>query len=249
MSIQMERRNSLTWITRVHEEFTSIKSGKFVMRNTVGEAINMVWEKIDLCSEKFNKEIQNCHEILAQTYTDVELAFAQKFPEKVAQEHFLQSLAPLFADTQNIDWAHIKSQIKTVFVDFFSTTDFAKCSNSHDVCLFVIAKNRATGEPLGLIQFLASADYAPNSIKVCYYGVDAAAHDKGLEQLLMSTIFKILPITKRIFLHTRATNKTAIHRYTSWGFAQCGESQEGWPDFEYIAEKSSLLQEISEMML
>ncbi len=245
----MERRNSLTWMTRVHEEFTSMKAGKFMMKNAAGEAISMVWEKIDLSSENFSQEIQSCHEILAQTYTDVELSFAQKFPEKAAQEHFLQSLAPLFADTQNIDWINVKSQIKTIFVDFFSTIDFAKFANPHDVCVFVIAKNRATGAPLGLLQFLVSADYAPNSVKICYYGVKAAAYEKGLDQLLMSTIFKILPITKRIFLHTRATNKTAIHRYASWGFTQCGESQEGWPDFEYIADKSYLLQQISETML
>lgn len=242
----MERKNSPTWITRVNEEFASIKAGKFIAKNTAGESVSMVWEKIDPCSEKFTQVIQSCHEILAQTYTQVELKFAQKFPEIASQEYFLKSLAPLFADTQNIDWTNVESQIKAVFMDFFAKTDFAKFSDPNDVCLLVIAKNKATGVPLGLIQFLVNSEYAPNSVKACYYGIDATAQGKGLEQLLMSTIFRILPITKRIFLHTRATNEAAINMYTTWGFAKFSESLENWPDFEYVAERSSLLQALSE---
>lgn len=41
--------------------------------------------------------------------------------------------------------------------------------------------------------------------------------DKGLDQLLMSSIFKILPRVERLFLYTRPTNVRALETYGSWG--------------------------------
>lgn len=73
-----------------------------------------------------------------------------------------------------------------------------------------------------------------------------AEQQRELEKLLMSSIFKLVPDTRRIFLHTRTTNEDAIKKYNSWGFVQFPGNLAGWPDFEYLAEKSNTLQQAAE---
>jgi len=65
----------------------------------------------------------------------------------------------------------------------------------------------------------------------------------------MCPIFRLLPVTKRIFLHTRVTNENAIKMYGVWGFTQFPGQLAGWPDFEYIAEKANTLQQIAEIFI
>jgi len=180
----------------------------------------------------------------------MELQFARKHPELVAQEHFLKPLAPLFCDgIKKIDWNLAEKQLKTILKKLFTESDFSKFSGAGDVHLFVVAKNKKTESPLGLIQFLITPDYEHGTVKAAYYGVLSTEHGRAIEKLLMSAIFKLLPIViKRIFLHTRTTNEKAIKLYYSWGFSKFPGELTNWTNVEYKADQSHNLQKTAAMI-
>jgi ribosomal protein S18 acetylase RimI-like enzyme len=229
-------------LTLINKAIAPNTSGTFYGHNTTGNPIILEWERIDPLASRFNEKIKGLSEILVQTYSQLELEFARKFPEVAPNEYFLTSLAHLFADPEKIDWPVVEKGIESIFTNVFTTTDFSKYSAPSDIYLFVVAKSELTGAPIGLVQFLINAEYPQGTVKACYSGIDRFQQNTGLEKLLMSTIFKILPSTKRVFLHTRSTNEKAINQYLSWGFNQFPGPMENWPDFEYVAEQSTLLQ-------
>lgn len=67
----------------------------------------------------------------------------------------------------------------------------------------------------------------------------------------MSSIFKIMPEIKRIFLCTRVTNKNAQNVYLNWGFTKDSKPNniengyvfnlDHWMFFEYLVNKLNIL--------
>lgn len=237
-----------TWIEHADSMTNQDKAtGLLRTKDDVGNPILLVWEKVPTQSMRLNGIIKGVSDILVNTYTQMEVAFAKQFPERVGSEFFLASLAPMFTETGNqVDWTLAEAKIKQVFQNFFATTDFAQYTKPEEMYLFVIALNQVTGEPLGILQFLISPDYAYGEVKACYFGVAQSAKKQGIERLLLAAIFKILPDTTRLFLHTRSTNNEAITTYKALGFAQFGEAMPNWPDFEYLTQHSSSLQLIAD---
>lgn len=95
---------------------------------------------------------------------------------------------------------------------------------------------------LGAIQFFITPAFEEGSIKAALFGVLPEAQNRGLEKLLMSSIFKILPDINHIFLHTRSTNQRAIALYKEWGFVEIAGKLPNWTDLEYRVEQSKALQ-------
>ncbi|MCS5710634.1 GNAT family N-acetyltransferase [Candidatus Berkiella aquae] len=215
---------------------------QFKVKNTLGKTVLLEWEYLEPDSPQFNQKIRSLSDILVHTYTQMELQFSQTYPQAVPNEFFLKSLAPFIKAGENIDWLLIEAKIKDIFQQFFATTDFSQFAKSNETYLFIVAKDLETGNPLGLIQFLISPEFGDDVVKVCYFGIMPIAQNQGLDKILMSTIFKLLPDTRRIFLHTRSSNQKAIETYRAWGFKQFNESTPNWPDFEYITKNSTQLQ-------
>jgi len=219
------------------------KTGELSAEDLLGSPILLEWETIDQQSPRLNEKIGALSDILAQIYTQQELLFAKKHPDTAANEYFLKPLAHFFQnDNKNIDWNIVEQEIKNIFTKLFTETDFTKTSTTNDLHIFVVVKDKKTNTALGLIQFLISPEYKEGDIKAAFYGVLPTAYGRGLEKILMSSIFKLVPSTKRIFLHTRLTNEDAIKMYYEWGFTQFDNKMPNWPDFEYLAEKSETLQ-------
>jgi ribosomal protein S18 acetylase RimI-like enzyme len=236
-----------TWTKHADNIISQDKAtGLLRTKDEAGNPILLVWEKVPTQSERLNEIIKGVSDILVNTYTQIELQFAKQFPDKVATEFFLQSLAPMFAESGTaVDWTLAEAKIKQVFQQFFATADFAAYTKPDEIFIFVIALNQVTGEPLGLLQFQISPEYDYGTVKACYFGVRTAPHNPGIEKLMLAAIFNILPTTTRIFLHTRSTNTEAIGIYRALGFSQFGESMPHWPDFEYLALHSCALQLIA----
>jgi ribosomal protein S18 acetylase RimI-like enzyme len=226
------------------------KMGTYKAQDNSGNLILLEWERIEGQPARLNECVKTMSNILVNTYTQMELQFARKFPEAIPNEFFLKSLAPEFSQgIENIDWQQIESKIHDIFTNFFDVTDFAQFSAANEIHYFVVAKNADTSETLGLVQFLIHPTYANGTVKAGYYGVSSQTEDHGIGELLMSSIFKLLPMTNRIFLHTRKTNENAIHAYQEWGFKQFQESMPNWPDFEYLTEITAPLQKKAEQLL
>ncbi len=227
------------WLTHIQK--TTFYHGSFTAQDTSGTTITLEWERIDGQSAKLTQKVKSFAEIFAHTYTKQEIEFARKHPERVVHEHFLKVLEPLFKNgNDKVDWKQAEEQLLALFRQVFTTTDFAQFSGSDDIHLFVIAKEKEI--PLGIIQFLITPEYAYGTIKAGYFGIEATAHNRELEKELMGSIFKILPETQRIFLHTRSTHKKALSMYQSWGFKEVQGPLPYWTDLEYSTAHSSQLQ-------
>jgi len=223
------------------------KNGIFFAQDVLKNPIILEWEEIGGHTECLSEKIKSVSGILVPAYTKTEVDFAQKKPELVASDFMLTSLASMITqDLSVVDWKQFESKTKDILEKFFATMDWAKHSNVQDTNIFVTAIDQKTGDRLGVIQFLISPDFGPNNIKTALYGVLPFAQNRKLEDLLMSSIFKLRPDVKRIFLHIRSTNEDAILNYKDWGFTEIAGGLPQWPDFEYVVEHSNRLQKTAE---
>ncbi len=243
------QKTSFDWLTYA-KEITASKTGTFSTKDKFGVPIVMEWERIDWQSPRLTEKIKSLSEILVQAYAQVEVEFAQKLPDAVPNDFMLKSLAPLFEQgIEKVDWKIVEEKIKATLQQFLTTTDWAKSSGANDVHLFIVVKDNQTGTPLGLIQFLITPEYTEGNVKAALYGVMPTSQQRGLEELLMSSIFKLIPEIKRIFLHTRITNEHALNGYRTWGFTQFPGPLANWIDLEYLAERSDILQKTAETLI
>lgn len=215
-------------------------SGKYLVNNT----LILEWEKISAADPEFNAKIKKFTSILVPTYVQQELEFARKFPAQVPHEFFLKSVAPLFEHGEKIDWDIVERKIDESIEQFFRSTDFSKFSKLDDIFILVIAKDKITGKVLGILQFQASPEFNFGNIRIGYFGIvpDQNSHVK---ELLISSMFKLVPETERIFLHTRISNQDLISFYENLGFKRFAGQLPNWIDLEYISKDSNKLQNIS----
>ena len=198
------------------------------------------WESMKATDALLTKRVHQVSNLLIDTYVPMELEFARQYPEQVPDQFFLQSLTELFKEPQ-VDWQEAERQLRAVLTKFFNETDFALFSKPDDICILVVAKENDIIR--GMIQFLITPDYETGTVKAGFY-----AADKSTEKLLMASVFRILPETKRLFLHTRSTNEAALNLYRSWGFTQFEGPLPYWTDMEYLADKKSDLQDLTKTL-
>ena len=194
-------------------------------------------------ADRLGERIKELAEILVHSYALVETDFAHKKPEEVANDFMLKSLAEfLDQSAEEVDWDLFQKNVEGVLAEFFINMDWKKYSNALDLNFFVAAKNRMNGKTVGVIQFIVSPEYEEHDVKAALYGVLPGMQNCGLEKMLMSSIFRLKPDTKRIFLHTRSTNQQVISQYKAWGFSEFGGKLQNWTDLEYLSENSDFLQ-------
>lgn len=240
MNDNNQHKTASLWITKYKKTIPS--QGIFSIQDNHGTSLVLEWETIQGKSPRLASKVKELHDILAEIYTPQEIEFAKKFPDLVPQEYFLKILAPLFQGENEVNWQDAELQLKTFFDKFFTTTDFTQFSGKDDLSIFVVAKKPKTERILGIIQFMITSDYQEGEVKVAYFGVTSKSKNSGLEKLLMSSIFKLIPRTQRIFMHTRCTNERAIKLYKSWGFTQFPGPLPHWIDLEYVTKNIDTLQ-------
>ncbi len=239
----MDTLRDLHWLKDVKNELTQRKPAP-VLR----EKPNIIeWQLIEGKSPLLNHAIKEAKAILIKTYAEAELEFAKAFPQSVPKEMFLKPLAPLFErGLEHVDWLAAHDKIKTVLEQFFDQTDFANFSGDNDLTIIVEAKDAKTKVLLGIIQFMITPSYEHGSIRVGLFGVKEG-EKINVEKLLMSSIFTLIPSTKRLFLHVRRTNQSAIHTYISWGFYEFEGPLPHWIDLQYLSEQSDQLQKTASL--
>lgn len=212
---------SQNWIINIKETIkpktSNFKNGQFDLK----------WESIAAKSCDYNKKIASVKDVLAETYTEMELEFAKKYPNEVPSQMFLKSLTPLFQN-ENVDWNKAKSELKNTFISFFETTDFAMFSQENDIHIFVEAKQES--KTIGIIQFTISDKMKYGEVKA---GLFSYGENIELGKALMNSIFILVPEVSQIFLDTRSTNIKLIENYTSWGFKETESTAKYWTNMEY----------------
>ncbi len=245
ITIMNDQKISNPWIEKVNDSLSSM-SGMFPVKDTIGTLLVLAWHKIVPHSDQLNRTIRAVSGILVDVYAEMEIQFAQKHPETISSEMFLKPLEPLLKDgVGKVDWKQAQEVLRDHFQQFFAVTDFAKYSGADDVQIFVIAQDLQSGENLGVIQFLITPEFDYGTVKVAFFGVAQKTEHRGIDELLVSCVFKLLPEVRRIFLHTRITNEKVLDFYRSLGFAPFPGPMAFWADLEYLSDASDVLQEKS----
>lgn len=216
------------------------KNDTFIATDLLNNPLIIEWQQMPGKTDELTQKILNLSDILAPSYAQTETEFARTKPEDVPNDFMLKSLAPLL--TTNVDWNLFEQKTKEHLNQFFKSMDWKTGSDAQETHIFVTANDKQSNKTLGMIQFIISPSFAQGSVKAALFGVIPSEQNRGLEKLLMSSIFKLKPETKHIFLHTRTTNVKAIHAYKTWGFVGVEGKLPNWTDVEYLADQSSVLQ-------
>lgn len=235
------------WLSYINEISAEKKGGEFLTKDSTGSPIVLEWEKINPKTSRLSEKINLLCPLLIQAYLKIEIDFAQKHPEAIANEMFLKSLEPFFKEgLDNVDWNSAEEQLADVLKQFFTKTDWATYSKEKDVHFLIVARNKKTEEQLGTIQFIITQEYDYGTVKIGLYdGVMPKIKNHDIEKILLSSVFKLIPDTKRIFLHTRMTNSYGINSHQALGFSQFSGDLPNWIDLEYLADNSDILQNFS----
>ncbi|MFA6915502.1 MAG: GNAT family N-acetyltransferase [Parachlamydiales bacterium] len=219
----------------------------FLVQDKLGAQILIEFAIIDPLSTQFSEKLNSVCECLSRAYVPVEVQFAKQFPDCVSQDKFLHSIAPFFKNGfDEVPWSLVEEKIKEVLMHFFSK-DFPnglaanKEMSSNYIHFFLTAIDTKTSSPLGAIYCLTSI--TDNEIvRVPIFGVSPDVQSRGIGKLLMSSLLKSIPSTKKIALSTRVTNQRAISAYHAWGFVPSPTTMEYWANLEYYTENAKGLQ-------
>lgn len=237
------------WIRFIHDTIKTT-TGHFLGQHNERKDLILEWTKIDPTLLAFNEKIKSSSPLLIETFTKQELDFARKYPDSITQEHFLKNLEPLFKDgLEKVDWQLAGNKLRTIFEEFFTNTALARYSNSGDIHILVQAINKEHNDALGFIQFIITPQDQYGSIKVGMVSIDSRALNEDFVALLISSIFKLIPNVARLYLHTRITNQDFLNMYQSLEFIQFAGPLAYWQDMQYLADKSTILQNAALRML
>lgn len=229
------------------ESKLTMNYGILKAKDLFGAPLQLVWEEVDVTTHRLNEILANNSPLFAQTYVTMELQFASQHPEAVTTEMFLKPFESFFKDgVEAVNWKQLEKALYAQLVQFFSTTDFAKYLAPGERQWFVTAKDTNTGQALGTVQFLVLPEFQAGIVKVAMFGIDSSATERGIDKLLLSSIFKLLPGVSRIFLHTRITNESMLNGLSEWGFVPFAGPLAYWRDMEYLTVSSDQLQKVAE---
>lgn len=218
--------------------------------------------KTTMVASDFSDTMKHVWEIAKPAYTPVETEFLRAHPDVVGHDNYFKPFEPLFVNgLETVDWKLVEQKteeiLKSHFVFDTSTwpEDVIK-KYAHDICFVITAKDDSTQKLLGVITFLVRPCYAPGDIKVMIFAIDPLYHNRGLGKILMSSIFRIVPEIKRIFLCTRVTNQNALRAYRNWGFIDDKNpvldhafNLNHWTFLEYKIEQANILQKTAGLII
>jgi len=202
------------------------KSGFFTAQDKTGKTVVLEWHKTNILSPElalFKKEM--C-DLAAQVTAHIEIQFLQVHPEAVTSGGFFRDCEPLFAQgLDNVNWHRVQQTIQSTIKQFY-LMDMVQFGQEiinkliDDVYFFVSVKDQKTQNCLGFMMTAITPALPKGDIKLINVVVNQQKQDRGLEQLLMSSIFEVLPEIKRIFTMIRPTNESANTVFESCGFVQ-----------------------------
>jgi len=232
-------------------------SGTFLVKDKLGSPVILKWIKTGIQAPEYVAGMKNIAKIASQAFVTVELQFLHVHPEAVMQDEYLKQYIQFFEKgLKLVDWDTVEHKIQSNLkqmheMDLSSYDADVLKPYINDIYFFVLIKDQATEAPFGYVNFSISPEYADGNIKVTGIGIAPSAQNRGLGKLLMSSIFNIEPLIKRIFLSTRITNENALRVYRSWGFTpdlnpvpepNMKIIKEHWNFMEYKVENSDFLQ-------
>lgn len=206
------KQKELSWLAQVKE--TSAQQGTFQTQHT-----SLDWLQTDILSPKLAAFKQTICELASSILAPAETQFLRAVPKAVSQELFLRPCAPLF-EKGEVDWVRVEETIRATIKQFY-LMDLSKFGSEVikpllDDRYFLVAARNRDGQLSGFLMAAITPALPQGNVKVISTGVK----ERGLDKILMSSLLKIIPDIKRLFLFTRPTNIADLEIYRSMGFTQ-----------------------------
>lgn len=228
-----------------------------------GQSITLNWTLSHVQDPRFKPTMQSICDLTVEAFTPVEIEFVKQHPEAMQgldNAHF-KALEPLFTNgIDAVDWAQATKVVAERIRQISDPSVWGdNVLSMFTQCLYVIVtiQDHAANTIIGTATFFVMPAYGHGDVRVTSIAVTPSAQGRGLGKLLMSSIFKVVPSTQRIFLSTRITNETALKAYRSWGFvhdehplpnAYHKMDPTHWAFLEYKAGKSTVLQNVAKTL-
>jgi ribosomal protein S18 acetylase RimI-like enzyme len=253
----LKEKNSSEWLTYVRK---SAVGNIVAAKDAKGKLVVIEWKKTDIQSADLAEFKKSICELACKLIAPVEVEFLKAYPNAVSQELFLKACVPFFEKgSESIDWGMVETTIQSTIKQFY-LMDMSSFGPKviapllDDVYFPVTVKDPEDDQLLGFATFAITPALPFGNVKLINIAATPEAAERDLDQLLMSTIFSILPKTERVFLYARPTNNTALKTYYDLGFTRdLSPTQdpnhkintEYLIPLEYKAEQSSILQELA----
>lgn len=255
---------SSEWLSLVRNA-TKVKTlGQFTANDTQNNPVVIEWHITDILSPELAEFKKQVADLGAQTHAVSEVQFLHRYPEAVSQDGFLKSCTPFFANgVEAVDWKRVEETIQTTYKQFY-LMDIASFGAdiikriADDLYFFAMIKaHDESGKILGFMMTAITPALAYGDVKLIKLAVDPAVSDGNLGALLLSSLFKVIPQTKRIFTMIRPTDENAYKVYASWGFVHDNNPVQDpnhpinvnyFTVLEYKADQSDVLQKTAEKL-
>ena len=252
---KMNDQKESKWLINLKK--TTKSSGRFEGKDKTGASVIFDWTRLNVQSPEFAKTLKKVGDICAEPYVSVESDFFRANPNLELDDYYLKQFEPFFLNGfENVNWPGVEEKIQQVMKQFHSM-DCSKF-NPEFMYFFVIVKDKKTEKELGEAIFFIAPEYPFGDIKCIDFAVATSEQGRGLGKLIMSSILRIIPDLNRIFLCTRPTNTKAMNCYRACGFTvdadpiqeiHCKMKPGHWSSFEYKADLSNVLQNISKKLI
>ena len=209
------------WLAHIKK--TAPEKGSLETKDERGKSIVIEWERADILSPNLAHFKSSICNLASQEITPAELQFLRAYPEAAPQELFLKACVPLLKNgVEATDWAAIEGKIQTTIKQFY-LADLSQFGPEikplmDDLYFFGTVKNKGEDQVCGFLMFAITPALPFGNIKVINLLVSSKECSRGLEKAMLSSIFKLIPQTKRIFLFVRPTNKIALGMYKALEF-------------------------------
>ncbi len=221
MSTPLEQSTWLPYVKKIAETH-----GSFETKDAFGNPVLLEWIKTSILSPELAAFKKTICPLACKEIAPLELQFLRTHPEAAPAELFLRSSAPLLENgVETADWKAIEEKIQATIEQFYHM-DLSKFGPEmikpllNDVYLCMTIKNKEEDTLLGYLMCAVTPALPFGNIKVINLVVRSEEKDRGLEKVLMSSLFKLVPQTQRIFFFVRPTSKHALQTYHSLGFAE-----------------------------
>lgn len=225
MDHQKEQERSSAWLKHVKEGASLSIQGRFETTQDLGNEVILEWALTDILSLQLALFKQSVSALACDIFAPIEAQFLRAHPGAVSQELFLKSCAPLFEKgAEAVDWTLVEETIKSTIKQFY-LLDLSKFPPEvikpllDDLYFFAVARDRRTKKIIGFLMSSITPALPDGNVKVINVGWVPEENSSGLDKLLLSAIFKVIPDVKRLFLYVRPTNENHLNAYQAMGFS------------------------------
>lgn len=258
----VSNNTSSKWLDYINKTIVK-KSGQLIATDAMHMPVIIDWYVTNIVSPDiaiFKKEVSD---LAAYATAAVEVQLLHKYPQAVSSGGFLKACEPFFAQgADKVDWKAVTLTLEESIKQFY-LMDLSKFGGDiinkliDDIYFFASIKDQETNALLGFIMTSITPALPYGDVKVINVVVAPENHNRGLEALLLSSVFKVIPEAMRLFTVVRPTHDTLLKAYRT-----CGLQEDHTPivdpnhrvDMEYLialeynAAQTDVLQKVAQTL-